>query len=58
MGVDIKTGRNDDLDNSLVQLLKECVNALNQIPNKKISSEKYPDTYSLASDIDKKLKKD
>lgn len=39
------------------ELLKECLSVLNALSNRRIYSKKYKDTYSIASAIDKLLKK-
>lgn len=39
----------------LEELLKECIKAFNQIPNKKLKG-KYKDTYTLTSKIEKVVK--
>lgn len=41
----------------LTDLLRASVRALNQIPNKKLRDPHYPDTYTLARQIDLALAK-
>ena len=42
----------------LTTMLKACLSAFNELPRRTIKNNTYPDTYSLASAIDKLLAED
>lgn len=46
-----------ELPEDIVNLLKVCVGALNEIPNRSLQWNQYRNTYSIATQIDNILKK-
>lgn len=44
------------MDNEIIVLMKECLSALNSVPNTKLNLSEIKDTYALASKLEKTLK--